>query len=550
MEDLDQLVAASLADVDTDADTDDENDPSLLGELNMLAGDSEDESGKAISTKPPVADSRPQETFLPTSDGDIKTILKTRLEQYQAAESKATAAGDTGKARRFQRSLKTIQDLIKRANTGGKINNDDIPPEIKITPAAPPQTASPVIEPTRAAPPVPERIQKQEPKEIPDAPSTPQSPALIALEKSKEEYKRAAVQLKNAGDKPNALNLIKILKMIDSAIAALKAGEAIDLSDMPPPPEVYLEMLRANAAEEVPQEQPKPVEPTPTPAAEPAAPLVMATTIDGALQQRLEVFQKSVEAAKAEGNGSKARRVGRIVKQYEDALKMYKAGKLVNFDELPKPEGFGPLPSASAAPAVPPRAPPRESPSTSSSPDEESKPELPSPKPASAAKPPAQANRTSGNLANTTLMQTQINDLLKRQSEFRAAAIAAKKNGDLEEAKEYLRLSKGFDTVLDAARGGLPVDMSSLPISPGERSKLEDSFEKVTGDDIPNGEEDDDDADGLVDRLMEQLKKQLNMCKETRDHHRAMGDVPGTNKFENLALSVQKDIDVMKYVKR
>lgn len=149
-------------------------------------------------------------------------------------------------------------------------------------------------------------------------------------------------------------------------------------------------------------------------------------------------------------------------------------------------------------------------------------------------------------------MQKQIDELLRRQSEFKAAAIAAKKDGDLEEAKEYLRLFKGFDKLLETARGGFPVDMSTLPIPPGKRGILEDSFEVVTGtpvDDDSGAAEDDGEGD-LIDRLLDQLKKQLTMCKETRDHHRAMGDVPGTNKFENLALSVQKDIDIVKYVRR
>lgn len=37
-------------------------------------------------------------------------------------------------------------------------------------------------------------------------------------------------------------------------------------------------------------------------------------------------------------------RFGRIVKQYEDAIKRYKAGKPVPYEELPTPPGFGPLP--------------------------------------------------------------------------------------------------------------------------------------------------------------------------------------------------------------
>lgn len=562
MDDLDRMVAASLADVDTDADSADENDPTLLGELNAIAGggDPDEESPETTTNDAPVV---VQGTLLPTSDLDMKAVLSARLQMYQLAESTAKATGDSGKARRFQRGTKTIQDLLKQVNAGRTISQDDIPPEISVkTKSADPSTPPAVIEPTRSAPPVPEKIAKQEP--VPQQPLSSQSQALSALNARKEEYKLAAVQCKKDGDKDNALKLVKILKLMDMAIAAVNAGEVIDLSEMPPPPAVYLEMERSapattdesmqKSAPTVIPEQAAAPPPAPATSAE-AAPLVMATTIDGALIQRLEKYKSVEAAAKTEGNTSKARRFGRIVKQYEDAIKLYKAGKTVNYEELPTPPGFGPLPlgggGASAVPPVPSR--PTES---ASSPDEESRP---SPSPAVRPKPAAPspstaatANRASGNLANTTLMQKQIDELLRRQSEFKAAAIAAKKDGDLEEAKEYLRLFKGFDKLLETARGGFPVDMSTLPIPPGKRGILEDSFEVVTGtpvDDDSGAAEDDGEGD-LIDRLLDQLKKQLTMCKETRDHHRAMGDVPGTNKFENLALSVQKDIDIVKYVRR
>lgn len=38
--------------------------------------------------------------------------------------------------------------------------------------------------------------------------------------------------------------------------------------------------------------------------------------------------------------------MGRIVKQYQDAIKLNKAGKTIPFDELPTPPGYGPIPGA------------------------------------------------------------------------------------------------------------------------------------------------------------------------------------------------------------
>ena len=62
------------------------------------------------------------------------------------------------------------------------------------------------------------------------------------------------------------------------------------------------------------------------------------TTLE-ALEQRLAKYQSSSDQAQAEGNSSKVRRMGRIIKQYQTAIKASKAGKPVAFDELPDPPG-------------------------------------------------------------------------------------------------------------------------------------------------------------------------------------------------------------------
>lgn len=63
------------------------------------------------------------------------------------------------------------------------------------------------------------------------------------------------------------------------------------------------------------------------------------TSVLEALEQRLAKYRSQEEAAKAENNSSKARRMGRIVKQYVDAIKMHKAGKPIPVEELPTPPG-------------------------------------------------------------------------------------------------------------------------------------------------------------------------------------------------------------------
>lgn len=58
-----------------------------------------------------------------------------------------------------------------------------------------------------------------------------------------------------------------------------------------------------------------------------------------------------------------------------------------------------------------------------------------------------------------------------------------------------------------------------------------------------------EDETGTVDilaRLEEQLTKQLKICLTTRDHHKALGDVAGMNRFEHLAVAVTKDLDIIR----
>lgn len=62
--------------------------------------------------------------------------------------------------------------------------------------------------------------------------------------------------------------------------------------------------------------------------------------MEDTLKERLEIYRRSKTVAENEGNSSKARRYGRICKQFEDALKLFSKGKSVPIDELPTPPGF------------------------------------------------------------------------------------------------------------------------------------------------------------------------------------------------------------------
>lgn len=60
----------------------------------------------------------------------------------------------------------------------------------------------------------------------------------------------------------------------------------------------------------------------------------------------------------------------------------------------------------------------------------------------------------------------QLNYLLERQRLFKEAALESKQKGDIQQAKEYLRMAKGFDPLIEATQNGLPIDATSIPTPP------------------------------------------------------------------------------------
>ncbi|XP_053957948.1 coiled-coil and C2 domain-containing protein 1-like isoform X3 [Anastrepha ludens] len=574
--DLDKMVADSLKDIgsEDEDDADLENDTDLLGELHNIVGieGNGDESVDAEAVDQPsdgsiVTQKEEQPTILATTSVDTISLIQQRIEMYKLAEVNAKTAGENAKARRFGRGLKTLLELQKQAKSGKEVNENDIPPEVSVKPQAeqvedqipnvpsrlappPPKLTSPTHETTSLSP------TDETTSPINSESSKPTSSVLLQMQELQRQYKAAALQAKRNGETSTAIQFLKVVKQFDLVIQMVEKGEEVDLSDMPPTPDKFMDFLsklqgNAEEADKGAAAEPAPIEtPESVPIQEDAsAPLSMLE----ALEQRLEKYKSVEESAKTEGNSSKARRFARIVKQYQDAIKQYKVGRPVPYDELPVPPGFDPLPIMNTTPVnpsapkttpIPKRSDPPTNESISSQGSSES-----TPVPISSQSSPQKTDlttRTSGNQQKNNLAEQQMKILIDRQKEFKVAAIEAKKAGEIDQAKEYLKIYKGFDALLNAASSGLPVDLSTLPLPPSQRDNLEASFAIVTTEEC----DPDDDISDIGVRVEEQLAKQLMMCKNTRDHHKAMGDVAGMNRFENLALTVQKDLDLVRYSKR
>ncbi|XP_063914192.1 coiled-coil and C2 domain-containing protein 1-like isoform X1 [Zophobas morio] len=542
--DLDNMVAASMKDIPSDEElSGDDDDPDLLNELSNIAGEE-------------IEEEQPQESPTKSADSSDDTVklLNDRLKMYEEAEKNAKTAGQSSRARRFTRGIKTLKDLIKQANAGRPINNDDIPPEVSTgakKPAPVDTDGTPSLpQPTRTAPPVPAQPEPEpepEPEPSPEktAEEIPSSPPIQVdtqlvnmLNERKNQYKVAALKAKKSGDTATAISYIKIAKQFETVIAAAESGQPVDISRMPEPPPDPSQKVEESRLQN--DSNPEP------PAAEGddgEESLIMASSVEEALEQRLAVYKKQEDSAKEQGNSSKARRMGRIVKQYEQAIKAHKAGKPIPVDELPTPPGYGPIPVAGAESAKPAPAPSRPAAATAEKP---SPPERP-PAPPRSKPSTSQTTRITGNQAPNSRADKQLALLLAKQKQFKEAALQAKRKGEIDQAKEYLRTAKGFDPLIDAASCGLPVDLATLPVSPSAKSQLENEYDIVMTDECT---EDDNSNVDVMTRLEQQLTKQLKMCLSTRDHHKALGDVAGTNRFERLALNVTKDLDIVRLARR
>lgn len=471
----------------------DDDDPDLLNELSEIAGnDGEEEVSTPNEPTAPFempAQPAPAEPILPTTTMDTVETLKSRIELYTMAEKVAKETGDTSKARSRGRGLKTLQSLLKQALAGKTINLDDIPPVVSIkapnAPASSVEPAAPAVDsqesPVITTPPKPE----PEPEPLTVAqPASESSPATSAVDESKinallarqREYKVAALTAKKSGDTAAALQYVKIIKIFDSVLASAQKGEVIDLSDMPPPPsELTSDMLKAvgqpqsppdpakqeNTVQQSTDDKAEQVEPAVKPKTVDVPPPEVPKTILEALTQRLQKYQAAETNAKAEGNDRKARQNGRIVKQYLDAIKAHKAGRAVAFEDLPTPPGYPPIPTNQQAAQIPVKKPqPKPTPAPSQQPAADNQgAENTSPKKSPIKR---QDSRVSGNHSNTSVMNKNIELLLERQKEFKEAALEAKKAGEIEQAKEFLKTFKGIENLLNVAKGGLPVDLSTV----------------------------------------------------------------------------------------
>ncbi|NXA43865.1 C2D1A protein, partial [Eudromia elegans] len=604
MEAIERMAALCMKDLDEEEGDDEEeleDEDDLMAELQEVLGEGEERA----DVPAPAAKAPPE-------SGSVEATLLERAAMYRRAAGNAEAAGAAAKARRYERGLKTLENMLSSARKGERIEEQDIPPPVALgtssarsgsppaAPAAslpkpqpPPVLPKPLLLPSPALPSASPEEKASPPSAAPrsgeasacsavrtvpasrcgwgnplQAPQFPSfclaapggAGAAALLQSRQREYKLAALHAKQQGDLETATKYFRLAKSFDPLLEAAGKGQPVDPSSIPSSPAA-------------------------TPEAQPASPATGRTPTAGnsaekprravrevfslgadvpapprdaleALQQRMERYRAAAAQARGKGDDRKARMHERIVKQYQDAIRAHKAGKPVDFSELPVPPGFQPiqgmetpagdqsitgvLESALKLASQEVQEPEEE--------EEEDVKKVGFPSPAAPSQPKQQPPRapSAGTApANpkaapkaTTKAQQQLAFLEGRRKQLMQAALRAKRKNDIEGAKLFLRQAKGLGPMIEASHGGLPVDITKVPEAPVDK----EDFVLVQRRGVSISPE----AASQYMELMKLLRQQHEMCVSYSKQFTHLGNIAETTKFERLAEDCKRNMEILK----
>ena len=269
----------------------------------------------------------------------------------------------------------------------------------------------------------------------------------LVLTERKEQYMSVMKSAKSKGDARGQKQYGTVAVQFERALKSLEQDTPIDLNGIPPPPPGCVSKYNYDVTQYKPASTGSTVSPTASATSSTVSSSVQQSSSDTgvdqsipvpktpleALEQRLEKYKQGLKSAQEKGESSRVRRTNRIIKQYEDAIKLSKAGKPVDYDELPTPPGYPPIPAAPA------------------------KRTAPKPVQSLPASVPQMKLKASVN-------DKQVQLLKQRGAEFQKAAREAKAKGDTETALKYIRYFKGIGQMLSAAESGMPIDMTQVII--------------------------------------------------------------------------------------
>ncbi|XP_024594996.1 coiled-coil and C2 domain-containing protein 1B [Neophocaena asiaeorientalis asiaeorientalis] len=584
---IEKLAADCLRDVEEEEEEGLEDDADLLTELQEVLG-ADEEAGPldGDETASPGGSEKEQENIEPPVQTALLTasvpeaqaggpqglqaLLEDRIHNYREAVASAKETGEAAKARRCERGLKTLESQLAAVRKGRKISEDEIPPPVALgkRPLAPQETTSRSPE---AEPPAPPSVEPDNPSQpetsllgspsISGPPDSDPDPRALLLARQRE-YKVAALNAKRAGDLDRARELMRIGKRFGAVLEALEKGQPVDLSAMPPAPEDLKPLPQASKASTAPAEvhpaveRVQPVMASDIPAT-PVAPTEPQTVLD-ALQQRLNKYREAGTQARGSGDERKARMHERIAKQYQDAIRAHRAGRRVDFAELPVPPGFPPIPGweptmgteedvVAATLAAAQKLASAEDTAPAEEDEDEDKDEPPAQAPV--AKKPAQplvpssrplpeSKASSSKESLSPAVREQVALLQARKLQYQRAALQAKRGQDLEQAKAHLRVAKSLEAQIIQVRAGRPVDLSKVP-SP--LTDEEGDFILIHHEDLRLSQK----AEEVYAQLQKMLLEQHEKCVLFSKQFMHQGNVAETTRFENLAQDRKKQLEIL-----
>uniref|UniRef100_A0AAZ3PFT7 Coiled-coil and C2 domain-containing protein 1B n=1 Tax=Oncorhynchus tshawytscha TaxID=74940 RepID=A0AAZ3PFT7_ONCTS len=444
-------------------------------------------------------------------------------------------------------SPQSLESMLVSLKKGRKVDEADIPPPV--AGGAPTSTAPP----RRTPPPPPSGLepeptppqQQGEPEAA--APAEMLSAMLLGRQR---EYKVAALKAKQQGDMEQVKLYFRTSKVTVLLIEALEKGQEVDLSCLPP-------SLSSALSEPLPN---PPASTPPAPSAVPAQP----KDVLEALEQRRDRYQEACAQAKASGDDRKARMHERIAKQYQSAIRTHKAGRAVNYAELPVPPGFHPIPGQEGGvgaeqgfSAMLEAANKLASEETIVTGEEEGENEevnyffpsniVLSPIPQHCVLLWLKAvfyigNRKSFQEHVVPLLPTalqQLDFVEGRRQQYMKAALQAKQKNDMDAARTLLRTAKGLEPLIDAVKAGKHVDISKVPSPPGDE---DEDFILVHHSEVQISEK----ADEVYTQLAKMLKEQYEKCMTYSKQFTHLGNIAETTKFEKMAESCKKSLEMLK----
>ncbi|KAF1604132.1 Coiled-coil and C2 domain-containing protein 1B, partial [Eudyptes chrysocome] len=574
MEHIEKMAAECMKDLNEDeeeeADDEDlEKDTDLLAELQEVLG-VEGETGscedETIAMEPSTAEGENEQpelqpqvgksfmflttTSLPAVTSELQQTLEKRIANYRTAISNVKESGESAKIRRYERGLKTLETMLAAVKKGKKINEEEMPPPVATGKSSSHLSQATGVGLENSGDSVRMHIlhalcKSQHCFILTDLQNTSTRAMLLMRQK---EYKLAALKAKQQGDLEKAKEYMKAGKKFNVVLEALDSGQPIDLHNMPPPPQGKARLIKTLLEVSMLSYVLK-SESCISLSVLFQASLQQPKTVLEALQQRLEKYKSAAAQAKASGDDRKGRMHERIAKQYQDAIRAHKAGRKVNFCELPVPPGFPPLPGVAATDGDSTIAAVLESASKLANMEENDEEEENEPlTQAPVAKKPAQLPGKPTQVVKPITVPSAVAEeesspehlefLENRKKQYMKAAVKAKKENNLEQAKMYLRTAKSFDLKIEQAKCGKPVDISKLPSPPTDD---EGDFIFIHHEDVRLSQK----ADEVYAQLIKLLKDQHERCLQYSKQFMHLGNVAETTRFEKLAQGCKKDMDIL-----